>query len=118
MPRPDLTVSRGGRVVMVLDTKYRDLAAKEIGDGILYQLSIYGVAFCPAEPAPPVPVVALYPGDASRAEETAVELCAPGRRPIPIYLRPVEWVEASRAVRSAGGRSRAVALAEGWIRAT
>ncbi|WP_437878386.1 McrC family protein [Sorangium sp. So ce513] len=118
-PRPDLTVSRGGRVVMVLDTKYRDLATKEIGEGILYQLSIYGVAFSPKEPTPPVPVVALYPGNTSRTEDTVIELRAPGGRgPIPICIRPVAWVEASRAVRSVRGRSRAIALAEEWIRTT
>jgi 5-methylcytosine-specific restriction enzyme subunit McrC len=115
-PRPDLTVSRGGRVVMVLDTKYRDLGAVGMTEGILYQLSLYGVAFAPAEAGAPVPVVALYPGDGALVEDMVYELCPPGRARIPIHMRPVDWVEASRAVRAAGGRGRAVALAERWIR--
>jgi 5-methylcytosine-specific restriction enzyme subunit McrC len=117
--RPDLTLSRGGRVVMVLDTKYSDLAANRVTDGILYQLSLYGLAFSPTEPASPVPVVALYPDGTSQTEDIVYELCPPGgRAPIPICIRSVEWVEASRAVRSAKGRSRAIALAEEWLRAT
>lgn len=118
-PRPDLTISRGGRVVMVLDTKYRDLLTKGVPEGILYQLSLYGVAFAPTEPSTPVPVIGLYPGGSGGApssEDIVYELCPPGRAAIPICMRAVDWVEASRAVRAVEGRGRAGALAEGWIR--
>ena len=96
---------------MVLDTKYRDLLAKGVPETILYQLSVYGVAFGPVEPATPVPVVALYPSSTSPAEDIVYELCSQGRAPIPIRMRSVEWVrsEPGRAIAGRtkpGGRAR------------
>jgi hypothetical protein len=83
---------------------------------ILYQLSVYGMAFEPSESAGSVPVVALYPTERAPAEDAVIELCPPGRAPIPIRVRAVDWVEASRAMRSEGGRERAAAVAKEWIR--
>jgi 5-methylcytosine-specific restriction enzyme subunit McrC len=113
-PRPDLTLTREGRVVMVLDTKYRDLLGKGMTDGILYQLSVYGMAFGASEVAGSVPVVALYPATAAPAEDVVIELCPPGRVPTPIRVRAADWVEASRAMRNADGQARSVA--ERWVR--
>lgn len=115
-PRPDLMLKRDGRVQMVLDTKYRDLVARGITDGILYQLSVYGMAFGASEVAGSVPVVALYPPATAPAEDVVVELCPPGRAPIPIRVRAADWVDASRAMRETSGRARAIA--ERWIRVT
>jgi 5-methylcytosine-specific restriction enzyme subunit McrC len=117
-PRPDLVVRRGGRVVTVLDTKYRDLAGAGMTDGILYQLSVYGMAFAAAEEGMPVPVIALYPANAAAPQEDiTIELRALGRPPIPIRARGIEWVEASRAMRDGGASERTAALAARWVRA-
>lgn len=114
-PRPDLMLVRDGHVAMVLDTKYVDLGTKGLADGILYQLSVYGMAFGASDSAGSAPVVALYPAGAEASEDTVIDLCPPGRAPIALHARAVDWVEASRATREVG-RRHAAAVAERWIR--
>ncbi|MEM6927434.1 MAG: hypothetical protein AAF602_10915 [Myxococcota bacterium] len=56
-PRPDLVVSRHGRPVAVVDTKYRDLSSTSLPRDIVYQMSVYGLAFGGEVP---IPAIVLY----------------------------------------------------------
>lgn len=56
-PRPDLVVMRDGEPLAVLDTKYRDLSATSLPRDIVYQMSVYSLAFGGQRP---VPAIVLY----------------------------------------------------------
>lgn len=70
-PRPDLVAYRGSQVVAVLDTKYRDLSATSLPRDILYQMSVYSLAFGGTRP---VPAIVLYAVPHGRRADTHLRL--------------------------------------------
>jgi len=61
-PRPDLVVSRHDAPFAVLDTKYRDLSRTSLPRDILYQLSVYSLAFGGQRPLPAIVLYAVPSG--------------------------------------------------------
>lgn len=86
-PRPDFVVKREGRVVALLDTKYRDLWMTELPRDILYQLTIYALAQRYRRVA-----VVLYPTVHSVAKEARIAVHEPleGVKQGVVALRPVD----------------------------
>jgi len=108
-PRPDFVVRRGGRVVAMLDAKYRDLWEHDLPREMLYQLAIYALsreapggagATATAAAASPASSVILYPTLAVGAREARIEIRDPvrGRERATVVLRPVDMNELSRLV--------------------
>lgn len=62
VPRPDLVVRSGTQAVAVLDTKYRDLSTTALPPHMLYQMSVYSLAFGGDQPIPAVVLYALPSG--------------------------------------------------------
>lgn len=118
-PRPDLIIERNQKVVAVLDTKYRDLGREGLPRDMLYQLSVYSVAYASEEGvAPPPPVIALYPQqDGPRADITYGfrhdSSGAEGR----IILRAIDWSSASRALREPRQHAELPHIAAAWLSA-
>lgn len=111
-PRPDLVVRDGAAVVGVYDTKYRDLWDTKLPREILYQMSVYALAWSKA--GVPVPAVVLYPQVGVPRPDIVLGLTpalAPSTR---IVLRGVDWVVAARMVQ-ARRRCEASALAGRWV---
>jgi 5-methylcytosine-specific restriction enzyme subunit McrC len=103
-PRPDFVVRRSGRVVAVLDAKYRDLWEHDLPRDMLYQLAIYALSREGRGSAGTVPAVAtaaiLYPTLAAGAREARIEIRDPvrGRDRATVVLRPVDMNALSRLV--------------------
>lgn len=109
-PRPDFVIRRGGKVVAMLDAKYRDLWEHDLPREMLYQLAIYalsrearggasatGAATATASPAT---AVILYPTLAAGAREARIEIRDPvrGRERATVVLRPINMEELSHLV--------------------
>jgi 5-methylcytosine-specific restriction enzyme subunit McrC len=93
-PRPDFVVRQRGRVVAILDAKYRDLWAHELPRDMLYQLSLYALS----QPRGATAAI-LYPTTAPEARESVIEIRDPvaGRAHGFVALRPLlvsRWVSA------------------------
>jgi 5-methylcytosine-specific restriction enzyme subunit McrC len=100
-PRPDFVVRRGGRVVAMLDAKYRDLWEHDLPREMLYQLAIYALSReVPGAAASTATSVILYPTLAAAAREARIEIRDPvrGRERAIVVLRPVDMNELSRLV--------------------
>jgi 5-methylcytosine-specific restriction enzyme subunit McrC len=115
-PRPDIVLRREGHNVAVMDTKYIDLAEHRPSVGILYQMSVYSLAFGNLAERP-IPAVVLYPfiGAASAPDEI-IGLQIPAEpSPRRIILRGIDWEHAARLLQ-AGGAADAErrALAARW----
>lgn len=84
-PRPDFAVAQGGRVIALLDAKYRDLWELGLPDGWLYQLSMYALSQGPGGRS-----TILYPTMADGAREQRISISHPsGGERAQVVLRPV-----------------------------
>jgi 5-methylcytosine-specific restriction enzyme subunit McrC len=70
-PRPDFALFSSGRLVALLDAKYRDLWAEPLPREMLYQLALYAIGHGQAS-------ILVYPSDDPYAREARVELREPG----------------------------------------
>ncbi len=99
-PRPDFVVERAGRVVAVLDAKYRDLWATPLPRDMLYQLALYALGHATHSAR------ILYPTDDAAALVQRIMVSDPVRRAplarvslVPIVLDQLaELIEATGAV--------------------
>ena len=89
-PRPDYVVKQGGKVVAVLDAKYRDLWEKPLPPGMLYQLVMYALSqeHCTG-------ATILYPTIHAEAREAKIEVRVPtyGKGFSYVVLRPVNLLQ-------------------------
>jgi 5-methylcytosine-specific restriction enzyme subunit McrC len=86
-PRPDYAVTRGARVVALLDAKYMDLWERRgIGRDVLYQLAIYALS----QPADTTATI-LYPAGDPAATDVQVDINDPvfGKSRAHVMARPV-----------------------------
>jgi len=85
-PRPDYVVKQSGKIVAVLDAKYRDLWEKPLPPGMLYQLVMYALSQEHCNSA-----TILYPTTHTEAREAKIEVRVPTYRKGFSYvmLRPV-----------------------------
>ena len=121
-PRPDLLLVEEGRTVAVLDTKYRAFDVEGLTRDILYQMSVYAVAYASAHGVgEPVPAIVLYPGQGVPREDITYGF-RHGLRgsggPIgesPIILRAIDWVAASRTLREPSRQSELSLIAREWV---
>lgn len=85
VPRPDFLISRGTKVVAILDAKYRDLWAHPLPAEMLYQIAIYATMHEDGT------ATILYPAAHEQANEARIEVRGPldGKRCALVALRPV-----------------------------
>ncbi|MCS6902276.1 MAG: hypothetical protein RMJ98_21695, partial [Myxococcales bacterium] len=70
-PRPDFALFSSGRLVALLDAKYRDLWTEALPREMLYQLTLYAIGHGQSS-------ILVYPSDDPYAREARVELREPG----------------------------------------
>jgi 5-methylcytosine-specific restriction enzyme subunit McrC len=92
-PRPDYVVKQGGKVMAVLDAKYRDLWEKPLPPSMLYQLVMYALSQEHCNSA-----TILYPTTHTEAREATLEVRVPsyGKGFRYVVLRPVHLLELER----------------------
>jgi 5-methylcytosine-specific restriction enzyme subunit McrC len=114
-PRPDLLLRRraDSDVIAVLDTKYRDLWATSLPREILYQMSVYSLAWSEAK-GQDVPAVVLYPAVGGTHPDAVLHLQVDGGKVRRIVLRAVDWAAAAE-VSGAGSRTAGERLARLWV---
>jgi 5-methylcytosine-specific restriction enzyme subunit McrC len=110
-PRPDLVIrrKRDGRTVGVFDTKYRDLWATKLPREILYQMSVYALAWS-ERGGEDVPAVVLYPVVGGDRPDMELSLRVRGAASRRIILRAVDWASAAAAL-----PGDSIALAQRWV---
>jgi 5-methylcytosine-specific restriction enzyme subunit McrC len=89
-PRPDYVVKQGGKVVGILDAKYRDLWEKPLPPDMLYQLVMYALSQEQCNSA-----TILYPTTHPGAQEAKLEVRVPtyGKGYSYVVLRPVNLLQ-------------------------
>jgi 5-methylcytosine-specific restriction enzyme subunit McrC len=104
-PRPDFAVLEGGRVVALLDAKYRDLWEHTLPREMLYQLALYALSQAAVRDA-----VILYPTTESSAVDQVVVLSEPvgGASRARVVLRPVKLLELEQMLRLPAGSASQV----------
>ena len=102
-PRPDFAIMRGGRLLSLLDAKYRDLWERSLPRDILYQLAIYGLSQGVGATAS-----ILHPVEAEGAREQRIEITDPvsGQGRAYVALHPVH-LETLADLIGRGARSQA-----------
>lgn len=107
-PRPDFVVLQKGKIVAILDAKYRDLWERPLPRDMLYQLAIYALSQGPGAEA-----VILYPTTAVAAQEARIALRDPvyGDNRAQIVLRPVYLPRLEALVGASNGYRAAQARA-------
>mgnify|MGYP003885313119 CR=1 FL=1 len=113
-PRPDLVIrrKRDRKVIGVFDTKYRDLWATKLPREILYQLSVYALAWS-ERGGEDVPAIVLYPAVGGVHPDMEMTLRVRGATPRQIILRSVDWAAAASRL----GQPQ-VEVAERWAGVT
>jgi len=94
-------VRRGGRVVAMLDAKYRDLWEHDLPREMLYQLAIYALSReALGGASATASSVILYPTLTVGAREARIEILDPvrGRERATVVLRPVDVKQLSDLV--------------------
>ena len=94
--RPDYVLRRKGRVVAIIDAKYRDLWEQSLPPSILYQLSVYALSQSDCQTA-----VILYATNTAAAREARIEISDPvrGGTRAWVLLRPVCLPELADLIR-------------------
>ena len=114
--RPHFVICKqgDGTTLAVYDTKYKDLWGTKLLREILYQMSVYALAWTGSRERG-VPAVVLYPTPGGEKADIEYELAVQGGQRRRIVLRAIDWARAIDAVGArdvdAGGR-----LARAWIR--
>jgi len=112
-PRPDLVIREvsDGRTLAVFDTKYKDLWDTRLPREILYQMSVYALAWSESR-GHSVPAVVLYPTTGERPDiEYALDVHSGRSRRI--VVRGIDWAAAIAATED-GDAARAHRLALAW----
>ncbi len=89
-PRPDFMVRNGGKIVAILDAKYRDLWEKPLPPEMLYQLVIYALSQATCNSA-----TILYPSVQSDGRDAKIEVRIPtyDKGHAYVVLRPVNLLK-------------------------
>lgn len=109
-PRPDYAVMSQGRLLALLDAKYRDLWEKPLPREMLYQLVVYAISQteCPRS-------AILYPTTDVLAKESRINVTDPvfGKQMGQVCLRPVKLnrIEELVSTETAAGRRERTVLA-------
>jgi 5-methylcytosine-specific restriction enzyme subunit McrC len=98
-PRPDFVIKQGGKIVAILDAKYRDLWENPLPPHMLYQLVIYALSQEPCNNA-----VILYPTTQSDAREATIKvrLEAHSQGYVYVILRPVNLLKLEEVITKPG----------------
>ena len=94
-PRPDLAVLENGRVVTMLDAKYRNLWEKDLTRDMLYQLAIYAMSQKEDRES-----TIIYPVVVDEAKEAKIEVKDPllGKGQAKITLRPLNLIRLNELI--------------------
>jgi len=117
-PRPDILIERAGQVVAVLDTKYTDLQGGGLDSEILYQMSVYALAYGSETASGRIfPAIVLYPQVDSPRDDVVYALSdGRGGMKSHIIVRAIDWGDASRAMRDPARSAELPLIAEKWTR--
>ena len=101
--RPDFVVMREGKILAVLDAKYRDLWEQSLPREMLYQLALYALARESGERASTI----LYPtlDQAARDQSIGIQEPVHGIPQASVTVRPVNLIKLERLLR-AGQRAQ------------
>jgi 5-methylcytosine-specific restriction enzyme subunit McrC len=94
-PRPDYVVRKGGKVVAILDAKYRDLWRNDFPPHMLYQLIMYALSQNTCNSA-----TILYPTTQPEVQEAKIEVRVPRYSAEHAYvmLRPVDLLKLEKLI--------------------
>lgn len=98
--RPDYVVQQRGKVVAILDAKYRDLWEHDLPSHMLYQLIMYSLSHSGCNHA-----TILYPTTYSQAKEARIEARISVQKPTSVILRPVDLFRLEKLVVNRGRTS-------------
>lgn len=115
-PRPDIVLRRRSdrKVLGVFDTKYKDLWDQALPREILYQMSVYALAWSQSQ-GKEVPAVVLYPTVGQPHPDMELRLRVSNGQSRQILLRAVDWGKAALCVGNRESESECVELARGWV---
>jgi 5-methylcytosine-specific restriction enzyme subunit McrC len=112
-PRPDLAVMQQGRLLTLLDAKYRDLWALQLPNSMLYQLVVYAMSQRSGLQSVPQSSI-LYPTTDPAAREARIDVADPiGAQPLAqVCLRPVNLSKLATMISGTNMASRLERAAE------